>query len=301
MSNMAENFAPQLPIQPDPPAGGSETESSPDSVEDPRLPNKNTSGNRDILDLSAESTGSGQIGAQQQPTEIAPNIGSVKDVMTADVLAIAADDTLNTIAGLFEKYDYDGMPVVDANYKLIGIITAYDMILQSSGMHLPTVMGVMENIAKGKGDKRQLEDQFSKLKEVKATAIMNPKPLTVRAGAALSEAAALFAENPKVNPVSVVDDSGKLLGVISRYDVLKFFNEKYFNQVVSKVNKDDPFKAFPTRSSKQAEEALGEVEKEFLLVTKRRPLIWKYLAIAAFAAGLVVATALIIRIVSKGG
>ena len=231
----------------------------------------------------------------------AQRLGTVRDVMTADVLAIAADDTLDTIAGLFEKYDYDGMPVVDANYKLLGVITAYDMILQSSGMHLPTVIGIMNNIAKGKGDKRQLEEQFGKLREIRATAIMNPKPLSVNPNAPLSEVARLFAEHPKVNPICVVDLDGKLLGVISRYDVMKFFNEKYFNQMIGKVSEGDPYKAFPTKSAKEAEQALGEVEKEFLLVTKRRPLIWKYLFIAAFAAGLIVATALIIRIVQRGG
>lgn len=232
----------------------------------------------------------------------AATIGTVKDVMTTDVIAIAADDTLDVIAELFEKYDYDGMPVVDANYKLIGVITAYDMILQSSGVHLPTVIGVMENIARGKGDRRQLDQQFAKLKDIQATAIMNPKALSVRDDAPISEAARLFAENPKVNPLSVVDASGKLLGVISRYDVLKFFNERFFHQVVEKANPGrDPFKQFPTRSESQAQKALGEVEKEFLLVTKRRPLIWKYIAIAMFAAGLIAATALIIRIVQRGG
>lgn len=231
-----------------------------------------------------------------------PSIGTVKDVMTTDVLAIAADDTLDTVAELFEKYDYDGMPVVDANHKLLGVITAYDMILQSSGMHLPTVISIMENIARGKGDRRQLDEQFGKLKEVKATSIMNPQPITVGADASLSEAAKLFAENHKVNPVIVVDANGILVGVLSRYDVIKFFNEKYFNQVVEKVNPGhDPFKAFPTKSETAAEKAFGEVQKEFLLVNKRRPLIWKYVAIAMFAAGLIAATALIIRIVQRGG
>lgn len=230
-----------------------------------------------------------------------PNLGTVSDVMTKDVLAIAADDTLDTIAELFDKYDYDGMPVVDANYKLVGIITAYDMILQSSGMHLPTVIDIMENIARGKGDRRELDEQFGKLKKIKATSIMNPKALTVTPDMPLSSAAKLFAENPKVNPVAVVNNEGKLLGVISRYDLMKFFNEKYFSQVVEKVNEGDPFKAFPTRTQSEAEEALGEVQEEFLLVTKRRPLVWKYVAIAMFAAGLIAATALIIRIVQRGG
>jgi len=230
-----------------------------------------------------------------------PNLGTVRDVMTKDVLAIAADDTLDTIAELFDKYDYDGMPVVDANYKLLGIITAYDMILQSSGMHLPTVIEIMENIARGKGDRRQLDEQFGKLKQIKATSIMNPKALTVTPDMPLSNVAKVFAEHPKVNPVAVVDAQGKLLGVISRYDLMKFFNEKYFNQIVSKVNEGGGLEGFPSKSEKAAEKAIGEVQKEFLLVTKRRPLVWKYVAIAAFAAGLIAATALIIRIVQKGG
>ena len=70
-------------------------------------------------------------------------IAKVGDVMTRDVLAIDANDTLDVIAGLFEKYDYDGMPVVDSSRKLLGIITAYDMILQSSDMHLPTLLKIV--------------------------------------------------------------------------------------------------------------------------------------------------------------
>lgn len=230
------------------------------------------------------------------------NIGTVRDIMVpaSDVVAIASDDTLDVISGLFEKYDYDGMPVVDASQKVLGIITAYDMVVQSSGMHLPTVLNIMDDIAKNKADRRQLDEHFGKLREIKAIQVMNPTPLTINASASVTQLAELFAENRKVNPVIVVNDDGTLAGVVSRYDVIKFFNAAYFSKVVQKVNPGtDPFKEFPTRSRKEVEEAVSQVKEEFLLVQKRRPLIWKYIAIAAFAAGLVAATALIIRIVQK--
>jgi hypothetical protein len=63
----------------------------------------------------------------------------------------------------------------------------------------------------------------------------------------------------------------------------------------------DPFREFPTKSEKEVEAAVKKVEEDFLLVSKRRPLIWKYVAVATFAAGLIAATALIIRIVQKQG
>jgi len=221
-------------------------------------------------------------------------------VPASDVIAIAADDTLDIISELFEKYDFDGMPVVDGSQKVLGIVTAYDMIVQSSGMHLPTVLNIMDDIARNKADRRELDEHFGKLRKIKATAIMNPKPIVVGADATLNELAEVFARNHKVNPIIVVNQDGTLAGVVSRYDVIKFFNETYFAQIVQKANPgQDPFREFPTRSRKEVEQALGEVKEEFLLVQKRRPLIWKYVAIGAFAAGLIAATALIIRIVQK--
>jgi CBS-domain-containing membrane protein len=226
----------------------------------------------------------------------------VSDAMTKEVLAVDANDTLDVIAGLFEKYDYEGMPVVDSSRKLMGIITAYDLILQSSDMHLPTLLKLMDQIARSKGDRRAIENHFGKLREIKATSIMNPRVVTISADATLEEAAKIFADHHKVNPLCVVDAEGRLVGILSRYDVIKFFNETYLKRVVEQVSSEnDPFHEFPTRSSKEVEDAVQKVQEDFLLVQKRRPLIWKYIALAMFAAGLVAATALIIRIVARQG
>jgi len=233
-----------------------------------------------------------------QPTQI-----KVEDVMTRDVLAIDVNDTLDIIAGLFEKYDYDGMPVIDSQRSLKGVITAYDLILQSSDMHLPTMLKLMDKIARQKGDQRALEEHFGKLRDIKATSIMNPQVVTVQPDVPLEEAAKVFADYPKINPLCVVDAGGRLVGVISRYDVIKFFNEAYLKRVVQRQGGPtaEAFREFPTKSSAEVENAVSKVEREFLLVQKRRPLIWKYVSIAMFAAGLIAATALIIRIVSKTG
>jgi CBS domain-containing protein len=231
-----------------------------------------------------------------------PEIATVGNVMTKDVLAIDANDTLDVIAGLFEKYDYDGMPVVDSTKKLLGMITAHDMVLQSSDMHLPTLLKIMDQISVNQADRRMLDQQFAKLREIKATSIMNPKIVTVHPEATLEEAAKTFAEHHNINPLCVVDADGKLVGVLARYDVIKFFNEAYFQRVVQQASPGtNPFREFPKRSDTEVQKAVQDVQQGFVLVTKRRPLIWKYVAIAAFAAGLLAATALIIRIVQKSG
>lgn len=224
----------------------------------------------------------------------------VGDVMTKDVIAVDVNDTLDIIAGLFEKYDFDGMPVVDSERTLKGIITAYDMILQSQDLHLPTLLKLMDQVARDKSDKRAIDEHFGKLRDIKATAIMQPNAVSVRADATLEEAAKIFADYPKANPVCVVDEAGKLVGVLSRYDIIKFFNEAYLKRVVQEKGGDaSAFKEFPTRSEDEVAKAVEKVTEDFVLVTKRRPLVWKYVAIAMFIGGLLAATVAIIRIVSK--
>lgn len=230
------------------------------------------------------------------------DIGKVQDIMTKDVLSVAPEDSLELVSQLFEKYDYDGMPVVGADRKLLGIITAYDMVVQSSGMHLPTVLNIMEKIAVNQADRADLDEHFNKLREIKAKQIMNTKPLTTSANTPLDEAAKLFAQHHKVNPIVVVDDQGVMVGVLSRYDIIRFFNEKYFQHVIGQpVSREDPFKNFAkTKSEQEIDSAVGSLSNEFLLVTRNRPLLWKYIAVAMFIAGLVAATALVIRFVQQG-
>ena len=116
-------------------------------------------------------------------------VAQIRDIMTAKVLTVKDTDTLDYVAGLFEKYDYDGLPVVDSGGVLKGIITAYDMVVQSSGMHLPTLFNIMDQISVDKADKAALEGHFNKLKTVKASEIMNSNPLTVKPETLVEEAA----------------------------------------------------------------------------------------------------------------
>ena len=84
-------------------------------------------------------------------------LAKVKDIMTKDVLAVNAEDGLDLVSELFERYDYDGLPVVGQDRHLLGIITAYDMIVQSSGMHLPTLLNIKDKISVNQADRKELD------------------------------------------------------------------------------------------------------------------------------------------------
>ena len=51
--------------------------------------------------------------------------------------------------------------------------------------------------------------------------VMNSDPLTLPGTATYDEVVRAFQDHHGVNPIPVIDSTRKLLGVVSRYDVLK--------------------------------------------------------------------------------
>ena len=52
----------------------------------------------------------------------------VKDIMDTDVMFVNTHDDQEDLAGLFKKYDYQVMPVVDSERRLVGIVTVDDIM-----------------------------------------------------------------------------------------------------------------------------------------------------------------------------
>ncbi len=52
----------------------------------------------------------------------------IDDLMETDVIAIISTDDQELVANTFKKYDYNVLPVVNNEYKLMGIITADDVL-----------------------------------------------------------------------------------------------------------------------------------------------------------------------------
>jgi len=220
--------------------------------------------------------------------------------MTRDVITIQPEDTLDVVAQIFEQYDFDGIPVVERDKKLVGIITAYDMIVQSSGMHLPTVLNIIKKIAVDRGDRRDLEAHFAQLKQVKAKQMMNSDPLTVSPDDSVEELASDLAEHHRVNPILVVDSGGKLVGVVSRYDVIRFFNQSYFHKVLRASGSQKVLAGLArTGVERNLGKTVSDISNEYVLVTKKRPFVLRILIVVAFIVGFIVATAFIIRIVRR--
>jgi CBS domain-containing protein len=118
----------------------------------------------------------------------------IEDVMTRRVVAARADTDLAHVARLMWDNDCGSVPVVDAEDKVIGILTDRDLCM---GAHF----------------------SGRTLRELRAAGSMASEVLTCRAGDSPASVAKRMGEK-RVRRVPVVDDGGRLIGLLSVGDLL---------------------------------------------------------------------------------
>ena len=151
------------------------------------------------------------------------NISSicVKDAMVKKVISVEENTPLIKAAKLIMSHNFDGVPVVDGNNKLVGILTEYDLIEKSSSIHLPTFQKIVENLNVFKQDSSNFQKEVKEVTALKVKDVMNSDPLTLRPEDSFDTMLNAFREHHRVNPIPVIDKNKKVVGVVSRFDVLK--------------------------------------------------------------------------------
>lgn len=141
--------------------------------------------------------------------------------MTTKVISVRVGAPLYEAAKILAEHGFDGIPVVDDENHLAGILTEYDMINKGSAVYLPTFQIIFKNlkVLGAKGD--QFVHDIEVIKKITVGNIMNTDPLTLSENSTYEEAVILFRDHHRVNPVPVIDKERKVIGVVSRFDVLK--------------------------------------------------------------------------------
>ena len=111
--------------------------------------------------------------------------------------------------------------MVDDKNILVGLVTEYDLINKTSAVHLPTLQVVLRNLPQFKKEEAHFQEEILQLK---VSDIMNKDPITLTPDASYDEVIKLLREHHRVNPIPVIDKDHKVVGVISRFDVLRPFH-----------------------------------------------------------------------------
>jgi CBS domain-containing protein len=142
---------------------------------------------------------------------------TAQDIMQKDVVTIGPDATVRELAELMAEHKISGVPVVDAERKLLGVVSEGD-ILQDSDLHFPHYVQIFESVIYLESV-RKFEERFKKTFGAKVADVMSTEVVTVEPSATAREVATLMADRD-VNRVPVVA-GGRVVGIITRGDLVR--------------------------------------------------------------------------------
>lgn len=145
---------------------------------------------------------------------------TVADIMDREPVSVSPDDDVKSVIEVLQTHDLPGVPVVDGERKVVGIITDSDLVIsdEEADFHLPHYVNIMGGIVFLESTKH-FEERAKKAYAADAADMMTADPFTVGPDEPAEHAARTISER-KHNRLPVVDDEGRLVGVVTRVDVL---------------------------------------------------------------------------------
>lgn len=140
---------------------------------------------------------------------------NVKDVMTSDVVTVRPETSLKDVAAILTERRISGVPVVNASGKVVGVVSEGDILFKERGPSERT--GLLAWFA----DPYDVAEQL-KLAARTAGEAMTAPAKTIAPWRPVSSAAAEMLDEG-VNRLPVVDDEGRLMGIVTRADLVRAF------------------------------------------------------------------------------
>jgi CBS domain-containing protein len=137
------------------------------------------------------------------------------------------------VARLFREQAISGMPVVNDEGTLVGIITEVDLIARHARPHFPAYFKFLDSIIYLESPKRYRESMRHILATT-AEELMTTPVQTVDPEMDVQALATFMVEN-RVNPVPVVDNEENLVGIVSHTDLLQMIEQAEASQRVNEV------------------------------------------------------------------
>ena len=144
----------------------------------------------------------------------------VKDLMETNVISVTEDTTIGELSRLLLKYNITGVPVVDKNNKLIGMVTDADIITENLSPIFPIYFDPLIMSYAYIDNFEQRQKDIKAYLSTRVEEIMTRRVKAVKEDTPVSDAVKIMVKD-RVNRIPVVDENNKVVGILARADILK--------------------------------------------------------------------------------
>jgi CBS domain-containing protein len=186
----------------------------------------------------------------------------VQDLMTTQVVTVGPETPFKEIVARLAEHRVSAVPVVDDDGRLLGIVSEADLLLKEEHPDPDADLPLLWT--------RRRRAEHDKAAAAVARDLMTVAVVDITADVNAAEAARRM-HAAKVKRLPVVDDLGRLVGIVSRGDLLKVFDRS--DEAIRREIMDDviagEFLMDPTRFFIQVSDGVvvlqGRVERRSLL------------------------------------
>ena len=141
-----------------------------------------------------------------------------KDIMTREIISVSPDTEIANAAKILLERRINGLPVIDASGRLVGILCQSDLVAQQKTIPLPSVFTLLESYIPLTSIKR-IDKQVEKIAAITVKQAMTPNPVTVGPETDIEDVAKLMVDN-KYHTLPVMEGDN-VVGIVGKEDVLK--------------------------------------------------------------------------------
>ena len=143
---------------------------------------------------------------------------NASDIMTTDVITVKKETSLKDLARILYDRNINGVPVVDDEDRVIGIICESDLIRKDKKLHIPTVVALFDWVLylERPGN---IEKEIERISATTVGDLYTKDVVTVDEKTPVDEIATIM-EEKKVYTIPVMDGD-RLVGIVGQADLIR--------------------------------------------------------------------------------
>ena len=141
----------------------------------------------------------------------------IRDVMTRTVVSVKGNADLHEAARLLSENRISGMPVIDNENRVIGVVSEADILVLAGMKKEHSFKDILRNILGEPVPARTGGDRVEEVMSLPALTISEDEDIRT---------AAVILDERRIKRLPVVDKQGKLIGIVSRADIVRAISKK---------------------------------------------------------------------------
>ena len=144
---------------------------------------------------------------------------TARDIMTEKVISVQPDTLISELAKIFLDNNISGVPVIDENNRVLGIVTESDLIFHSKRLKVPAVLTILDSFI-FLDSPEKMEQELRKIAAASVTDIYTSPAVSITPDTPLDEIASLMTDK-KIHTLPVLNDNGEMIGVVGKKDIIR--------------------------------------------------------------------------------